>query len=190
MPRSGRIRRDPSVSRKQWSRKPEQRVLIVCGALKTETAYFSGLRELLNPHAVDIEVVKHPKSPEAVVVFARDHCDRDDFDSAWCVVDVDHYEREGKRITEAFALADAAEISLAVSNPCFEYWLLLHHDDCGAPFLRCDEVSLRLPKVVGGYDKRRLRFSDFMNGLEDAVKRAKQRDPTGRDHAANPSSGV
>lgn len=190
MPRSSRIRREPTRSRPSWSRKPDQQILIVCGTEKTESAYFAGLRDLLNPYALNIQVMEHPKSPDSVVAFARDHCNRQDFDAVWCVVDVDHYEREGKKVTRALALADAAEIGLAVSNPCFEYWLLLHHDDCGTSFVRCDEVVKRLPRFVKAYDKARLRFSDFAEGVEVAMKRAEQRDPTGRDHGVNPSSGV
>lgn len=46
-------------------------------------------------------------------------------DEYWCVFDVD----EHTRIREALDLARARSISVAVSNPNFELWLLLHVRD-------------------------------------------------------------
>ena len=44
------------------------------------------------------------------------------FDEVWCVHDVDDHPR----LDEARIMARDNDISLAVSNPCFELWLLLH----------------------------------------------------------------
>lgn len=46
-------------------------------------------------------------------------------DSYWCVVDTDDHPR----LKEAVTLANAHGVQMAVSNPCFELWLLLHYVD-------------------------------------------------------------
>jgi hypothetical protein len=105
-------------------------------------------------------------------------------------VDVDEFERDGGRISAAVRLADRAGIRLAVSNPCFEYWLLLHHADCAAPNLSCGPVVDRLRQHVPAYDKTVLGFADFADGVLAAIDRARRRDPSGTDHRLNPSTGV
>lgn len=54
----------------------------------------------------------------------------------------------------------------------------------------CDDVKARLRKCLPGYDKTRLKFDQFADGVEQAVGRARVLDATGRDHRRNPSSGV
>jgi hypothetical protein len=43
--------------------------------------------------------------------------------------------------------------SLAVSNPCFELWLLLHVSDDVAGLEACEECRARLRGAVGGWSK-------------------------------------
>ena len=48
-------------------------------------------------------------------------------------------------------------IEVAISNPCFELWLLLHFADFpNGPHLRCDEIGLRLREIVGKYNKSKI----------------------------------
>jgi RloB-like protein len=185
MPRRDRLaRRRPAV------REPLVRLLVVCGAEKTEQAYLEGARNSRKATSVDIRIVERVRAPDQVVEYARDHCGYQDFDETWCVLDVDRFEVEGGRVTKAGEVAKGAAIHLAISNPCFEYWLLLHHTYTDAPFTRCDEVTGRIRKFLPDYDKTDLRFRDFADGVDDAIKRAKQREPSGTAYLSNPSSGV
>jgi hypothetical protein len=43
---------------------------------------------------------------------------------------------------------------------------------------------------VPGYDKARLNFADFAPGVDDAIKRARDLDPSGAEHRRNPSTNV
>jgi hypothetical protein len=148
------------------------------------------LRAWLATDSIDIKIAERPRSPDQVVEFARDHCGHRDFDQTWCIVDVDRYETDGRKVSSASITAREASIELAVSNPCFEYWLLLHVAECGASFPDCAGATVRLRKHLPSYDKTKPRFRDFADGIQSAVKRAKQRDPSGQDFAVNPSSGV
>jgi hypothetical protein len=109
------------------------------------------------------------------------------YDDVWCVFDVDTHPR----LTAARAAATEAGIHLAISNPCFELWLLLHftpHAAHATPAGARRLIRNHLPE----YDKH-LRFEDLADGYDDAVKRAEALD---RHHASlgqeggNPSTGV
>jgi hypothetical protein len=107
-------------------------------------------------------------------------------DEVWCVVDVDEFD-----ISEALTAAAKKGVNLAISNPCFEYWLLLHFELCTAPLARYDDVQRRLTKHVPRYDKTRLCFADFAPGVDDALQRARSRcGAPGEEHVRNPSTGV
>lgn len=182
-------RRDRSPGRRPPTREPKPRLLVVCGAEKTEKAYFVGLRDFYRQRAVDVTFAERPRSPDQVVAYARDHCDYRDFDETWCVVDVDRFEAEGQKVTAACAAARSSGIQVAVSHPCFEYWLLLHHEYSAAPMARCGRAEERLRRFVPSYDKTNLRFADFAPGVADAVKRARH-DGGNADWRRNPSTNV
>ena len=170
------------------------RVLIYCGGKRSEPAYFAGIKALLGERgkSVNIEIKKCKDAPDALVRRAARYAAENPgfFDQVWVVCDVDHFEREGSKVTAAMQAARGADIGVAASNPCFEFWLVLHHADCGAAFGNCDAVAERLRKHVPAYDKTKVRFDDFADGVADAIERAKKLDPTGIDHKINPSTGV
>jgi hypothetical protein len=162
-------------------------VLIVCGADRTEAAYFTGLRDSTGNRAVDVRIIRKPKAPAQVVRHAIEYASRAraDLDEIWCAFDVDEFD-----ILEAVRLAAETRIELAVSHPCFELWLLLHHDDCNAHVQGYDDVVARLKKHVPDYDKADLSFADHAAGLPKAIERAKRLEPTGSEYSRNPSTSV
>ncbi|MGH3624474.1 MAG: RloB family protein, partial [Sciscionella sp.] len=83
-------------------------------------------------------------------------------------------------------------VRLAISNPCFEYWLLLHFESCSAALSWCyAEVRKRLLRYVPEYDKSSLRFVDFASGVDTAVDRGRLRcGQLGTEYCVNPSTGV
>jgi hypothetical protein len=180
------MRRKPALGRRGSIRASQHAVLIVIGARRTETAYLKGLGTRFRRGAVTMEIVEKPGAPDQLVEYTRRTFELGAFDEVWCVTDVDHYEREGGKVTAALALA-GDDIRLAISNPCFELWLLLHHEDCATHCADCREVHARLRKHLPQYDKTRLRFGDFAAGLDEAIHRAGK---LGADHTRNPSTGV
>lgn len=162
-------------------------MLVVSGSAKTEDQYFRGLRSYSGNRAIDLTLVNRPKDPADVVRYAIGYARRaaTDFDEVWCVFDVDDFD-----IAAAVRLADTAGLRLAVSNPCFELWLLLHHADCRGHCAGYADVVARLRRHVPAYDKTRLDFRSYVDGVGDAVKRARDLDTTGVEHQRNPSTGV
>lgn len=122
-----------------------------------------------------------------VVDYARKFRDRtgDDYDQVWCVLDVDDFD-----FGEALAAARRSDINLAISNPCFELWLLLHHAGVTAAMQGASESLLRLKRVVPEYDKADLRFADFAEGIPDAVRRARLLFNGDAPLGPNPSTGM
>lgn|SRR5690606_6248533 len=162
-------------------------ILVYCGGRRTERDYFEALRQRLRASSVTVKILQSGIAPEALVRAAADYRMRRPgvFDEVWCVVDVDEFD-----IAAAATAARADGIGLAVSNPCFELWLLLHHTDCRAYCNGCQEVHRRLRKWVPGYDKARLNFAQFAEGVDDAVRRARDLDPSGTAYEKNPSTSV
>lgn len=181
------MRRENSQRRRSGSREPADRILIVCGGDVTEPSYFEGLRQFHRNPAIKVVIRKKRVDPANLVTYAvrlRDN-DVDSFEDVWCVVDVDDFD-----LGPAVALAASENISLAVSNPCFEVWLLLHFANQTAPLTCYAEVARVLVKFVPDYCKSRLDFTRYVDGLDRVVERARLLAEPGREHLTNPASGV
>lgn len=160
-------------------------MLVLCGAESTEPDYFRALKRTTRNPAISVSVKDKSVDPAKLVKYAENQF-ISEYDEVWCVVDVDEYD-----VAPAAALALRCGVNLAVSDPCFEYWLLLHFEDCAAPMTRFSEVETRLKKHLPNYDKRSLRFEDFRDRVAAAVDRAQVRCPGGTfDRGRNPSTGV
>jgi len=89
------------------------------------------------------------------------------FDEVWAMFDVD----EHPKLKEAIELADREGVKVAVSNPCFELWALLHFEDQRGHIER-KKLRERLKRHMKGYDKE-LDFSKLRDTYEAALTRAK-----------------
>jgi hypothetical protein len=181
------MKRRENSGQRHLVRALQRTILIYCGAVRTEPDYFKGLRNSFRSATLTVKVRQDGVAPSRLVQIASAYRDRKPgaFDEVWCVVDVDQFDL-------VTAIADAREhsVNLAISNPCFELWLLLHHSDCRSHCTGYADVASRLKKHLPAYDKTRLRFSDHANGVGDAVKRAKELEPSGTNHQRNPSTSV
>ncbi len=110
-------------------------------------------------------------------------------DEIWCAFDVDDHQT----IDEAVRLALNEDINLAISNPCFELWLILHLQNQNAHIGTADAVKLRA-KLDGSKDKN-LDVNKYLPNIEIAQHRAQLLDihhkGTGNNFPKNnPSSGM
>jgi hypothetical protein len=155
--------------------------------LRTERDYLDGFKQRFRTSAVTVRIRADGIAPEALVRVAAGYRDQRPgvYDEVWCVVDMDEFDIEA-----AVTRARRERVHLAVSNPCFELWLLLHHTECRAPCADAADVLRRLRGHVPRYDKARLEFADFASGVDAAVKRARDLEPTGGDHRRNPSTNI
>jgi hypothetical protein len=179
-------RRENRRNRRAPVREERPQVLVVCGGKATEPDYFRGLKKERRNPAVRVVVESKGVDPASLVRFAAQKRDITGCDEVWCVVDVDEFD-----MSEAVRAAAKKDVNLAISNPCFEYWLLLHFELCAAPLTCFDDVRSRLIRHLPRYDKSTLCFADFASGVDDAVQRAQTRcEAVGTEHTSNPSTGV
>ena len=102
-------------------------------------------------------------------------------DEFWIVTDVDHWASPGhiKNLIDVLQKSRQKDVAVALSNPCFDLWLLLHFVDFPTTqFERCDDVGQAIRAAVGAYNK--VRVFDLpitMDSVELAISRAEQNDP-------------
>ncbi|MEO5728740.1 MAG: RloB family protein [Byssovorax sp.] len=159
------IPRRKLIDRSVQSRDARLYFLIVEGE-KTEPSYFHALEanDLIPRHRVKLHVFSpdgNASAPTYLIGKAeevtRERVTGAD-DEVWLVFDVDR-QSGSNRVTQIIQSSkDASERGwdVAVSNPCFEVWLLLHvSDDLAGVTDRGDSVEAALRSRLGGYDKRR-----------------------------------
>jgi hypothetical protein len=165
-----------SLQRPVGQRETAGRFLIVCEDEKSSPNYFHALKRQFGLSATVISS-EHYSQPLQVVqraVATREQEERDPdlppFKQTWCVIDGDY----GSKTNNARAKADANNIRLAISTPCFEYWVLLHFEDSAAPAAKCDEVIHCLKKHLPDYEKGSCDFSSVVTNARIAAFRAER----------------
>ena len=143
---------------------------------KTEPRYFA----LFNDTSV-IRVrclkCRGESSPAQVLKRMERHLREEDLrnsDEAWLVVDRDTWRAEELHELHAWSQRSANH-GFALSNPKFEYWLLLHFED-GSGVGTSPECSRRLRRYLPGYDKDVDPRKFPIENRSKAVQRAKARD--------------
>ncbi|MFK3980903.1 RloB family protein [Micromonospora sp. NPDC050397] len=197
-----RHRRGSSLKRKVAIRSPRRTFAIFCKGERTEPEYLEALRRepaVRDVAAVDLRIeTDHggsvPLTLVRIAMEAQERARREEgeVDEFWCVFDVE-WPKNHPGLPEALALAQRHGIKIAVSNPCFEPWLILHHK-AQAAWLDNNEAR-RLRRSLDGQAAKSLVGADYMAQRTVAAKRAAaldrahQRSGTTFPHD-NPSSGM
>jgi hypothetical protein len=172
-----------SLRRRRPTRTPYPRILIVSEGEVTEPEYFNAMRRVERREvALDFKSGMTPKT--AVEAAARM---KRDYDEVWCVFDIDVHPL----VPDAKQQARDNNIELAISNPCFELWALLHYQD--------QRAHIELPKLrelcrrhMRDYEKQ-LPFDEMFPRIEEAIRRAEELEKMHADRGTageNPSTGV
>jgi hypothetical protein len=109
------------------------------------------------------------------------------YDAVWCVFDTDDHPK----VADARQMANDNGISVALSNPSFELWLLLHFRDSPGMQHRHTLVEM-LKSFVADYDKN-VKYESYSAGYLSAVRRANRLDEAAEsdgEPGRNPSTGV
>lgn len=183
----------------------DARLIVIASEGKdTERIYFKALaKEYTNPrvhvHILErSEAEQNNSSPDHVLKQLNDYKSQYELeadDELWLVVDKDRW-------TEAMLSCVATECSqevamhMALSNPCFELWLLLHIEDSalltpeeqkqwienrrksknGDPYLK-----VRLRQKMGSYHESSYDALTLIANVEDAIERARALDKNPND---------
>ncbi|MCY3850206.1 MAG: RloB family protein [Acidimicrobiaceae bacterium] len=114
-----------------------------------------------------------------------------DFDEIWCVFDMDNHPDIPKALFEA----RQSNIHVALSNPCFELWLVLHCEDQNA-FIERKTVQRRASDL--GLIKGKRIPTEALELLEENYEEAKRRakhlialhEGNGTKPQSNPSTDI
>lgn len=191
--RSRRPARQPSV------RHPKKKILVACEGRNTEPQYFRQFAAAHRASLVEVVVDPGPGVPLSVIEKAqrlrsqakaaakREGDPFLNYDAVWCAIDVDVHPG----LSDAIETARQSGLEVAVSSPCFELWLVLHHREPPGMIHRHD-VQWMLKTFVADYDKNVV-YSKFAPGYEEACKRARRLDQLAievDDPRRNPTTGV
>ncbi len=96
-----------------------------------------------------------------------------EYDQVWVVFDLEAPTAERRRNAQkAKNLKDAQGINFADSNPCFEYWLLLHYVSTTKAMTCCRNVVRELRKHCKSYQKNFSPEQDLVERFATAIKNA------------------
>jgi hypothetical protein len=190
------------LRRRVETRRPRKTFLIFCEGARTEPEYLNALKmqpSVRDVAAVDLRVEtghggSAPKTLVALAADARDRAMAEDaeIDEFWCVFDVE-WPQNHPSLKQAIEEAARSSVQVAISNPCFELWLILHFQDQGA-WLDTDKACKLRRKLDGSMDKG-LDAAKYMDLVAVATSRAARLDERHQENAArfpnnNPSSGL
>ena len=158
-------------------------------------AYFSRFR----PRRVQFRVLPTEdglSAPEHILARLdefRSEFNLDDDDQLWYCGDTDHWVDANHMANLAHVLqkCSQAKYRVALSNPCFELWLLLHFLDTVPVEMNCHDVCKKLSTDAGGYSKHKgCRAPITAEMVWRAAERAKRLDDGTKEIPTTPTTRI
>ena len=163
----------------------KKRILILCEDEKSSLLYFKGFKKdeefKRKLQAIDIEVY-HPHNYSPVGLFEeakekikKAKAEKNPYDETWLVFDKDGHQNI-EHVYEAIRQSKSKIIKIAISNICFEYWVLLHFEYTTKGFKNYDEIEkyLNKKKYFDKYAKKDDYFPFLKEKLEQAINHNKK----------------
>lgn len=179
---SGNKSKKRSLNRESGNKRPRKSILIVCEGKETEPIYFRAFRlasvqvkvmpgtgktaslQIVN-RAIDLRRQREQNAEQSMT--------KAKFDEVWCVFDRENVN-ENTSFDQAITLAKNEGIKLAVSNPAFEYWFLLHFEETTKSFKDATALTRQLKKHIPKYEKSTDVFDFLQPATTDAIARSKR----------------
>lgn len=183
MDRRRRVRAEAELGRGKPTRRVRKFILVVCEGEKTERVYLESLRSALEISKTTVEIVGAGAEIVGVVSEAIDRGEKRraeaeqsnrllPYDEVWGVVDTER-RNDNPSWEQGVERARAAGLKLAWSNPCFEFWLLLHFEHNGSSFDGCAKVRPLLRKHIPRFKKSVDCFEHLAPHVPKAVENSK-----------------
>jgi hypothetical protein len=168
-------RREARPLKRATARRPELRTVVVfCEGKNSEPDYINGLKrlpEIADNTALNLELHPEQGVPLTLVKMAADRLVDPEVDECWCIFDVE-WPKNHPNLFEARQLAQAKDIGLVISNPCFELWLILHHRDF-TKFVNTAEVE-SLSRKLDGRTGKSIDSTIYIPLRKQAARRAER----------------
>lgn len=172
-------RKPRPLSRDKQTFRDDRLLIIACDDTFAPKQYFDFFRiQRIQVHVVP--TTDGTSNAQAVLDRLLQY-DHQEHDERWLLLDTDH-AIQGPHVRQFVAALQTARqrgIRVALSRPCFELWLLLHHvsENEVKELADCRAVDNRLREVLGTYDKTRLVAEHYpLKSVSEACARARRLD--------------
>jgi len=160
-----------SFGRRAPVRSYRKRFVVATEGQETEPRYFS----MFNSKHSTVQVVllksKRKTSPGQVLARLKKE-DIGKKDHAWLVIDRDTWEEA--ELDQVYNGCKDKGYNMALSNPMFEYWILLHFEDGNG--INAGNVKTRLKTHLSAFTKSHVEAHKIKPGIDDAIGRAERKD--------------
>ena len=166
-------RRPPNRARLAKYRLDSRRFWVACDDKNAPRQYFDFFK--LDRVEVVVVPTEDGTSTASAVLDRLEKCPVESGDERWMLLDTDHFVKPGHIGTLLPVLKEARDkgIHVAMSNPCFELWLLFHHTE-GPRADKCEDVIAELRRILGSYNKNKLKEEHWpWPALSRAIDRAR-----------------
>lgn len=190
----------------------EKVIVLAFEGNNTEELYFECLMnsDLFDESLVYLLLLKRPKSDTnsaPIHVFrklkreAKDEYHFYPNDELWMIIDTDRWKNIPDIITECKKLNN---MFVAVSNPCFEFWLLLHiktlaeYSTEELDFILANKkvsakknyIDKEISNIIGSYNKSNPKLEQILPSVNSAIKQAKELDIIDEDFPSGLGSHI
>jgi len=189
----GKSKKITDFKRRREFKTPASILTIVCEGKKTEPIYFDDIRKQFRLSTLRLSIIPDQGAPISIVnraIKEKKKASKDD--DIWCVFDVEVIH-ENPTFTKAVNLAKSNNINLAISNPAFEIWFLLHFEKTNRPFCNADEIIEYLKNYLPEYDKSKSVFNELESKTSEAISNVcsiRNNSVDDWNNFPNPSTGV
>ena len=171
-----------SFIRKNKFRSKNVTYIIAVEGHVTEQSYFK-MFKVQGAH-IDVQIVSKRTKGHPMKVYSRlkEHIEINEIllkkgDEAWLVVDRDEENRTEQQLNEVYEKCRNENFGFSLSNPCFEYWLLLHFETPAAKSVsNVQNCKKRLIRHLPNYEKNNVEINKLRPRVRDAVDNAKRLD--------------
>lgn len=160
------------------NRRLRANIYIVAEGTVTEPLYVDQVRNLYEGDAFNLVMINHRKSKNSPKDLLRcmerylKNVDVHALDMAFILLDRDSWTEDDFKLLNNWQLSNE-NYHVLISNPCFEYWLLLHFHP-GNGVNNRDECLRQLKKCLGEYKKNTI-IDLTREKIHQAMDRAKTR---------------
>lgn len=173
------VRKVDQKKRGKVSRKTKKIILIGAeGKNQTERKYFKAFNQVQSEYKI-MAGKGNNTDPVGVVEdllksAKQEELDLKDGDILACFIDVDFKNGRDQELRAAMKLARQNNISVFLSNPCFEIWYLLHFRYSTKLYGSNEEVIKELGSYISDYSKSKDVYDVIENKIDQALLNTKR----------------
>lgn len=191
-----RERKNPYEIEEEEKINPKKVYILACEGAQTEKKYFEGLSDEEEFFGIDANIKVQVLEKEDVTLSHPNHVIKEldrykekydlEEDELCLIIDRDRKSFHEDQFDEIMKKCNDKKYSLYLSNPCFEFWLLLHlieeelSDDEKIKLISNDKISpsvnyidTKLTELIGfTYDKK-INFDTYKLGVRKAIENSK-----------------